>query len=98
MQIDEVHLDLVPGDVVLLCTDGLSSMVDDALIEQTTAGAATLADAATALIDAALEHGGIDNVTVVLAADRRGRRRRTRDHRRAPGDRHLAGARVDAGA
>ncbi len=67
VQIDEVHLDLVPGDVVLLCTDGLSSMVDDALIEQTTAGAATLADAATALIDAALEHGGIDNVTVVLA-------------------------------
>jgi protein phosphatase len=67
VQIDEVRLDLVPGDVVLLCTDGLSSMVDDALIEETTAGAATLADAATALIDAALEHGGTDNVTVVLA-------------------------------
>lgn len=67
VQIDEVRLDLAPGDIVLLCTDGLSSMVDDALIAQTTAGAATLADAATALIDAALEHGGIDNVTVVLA-------------------------------
>jgi serine/threonine protein phosphatase PrpC len=67
VQIDEVRLDLVPGDVVLLCTDGLSSMVDDALIEETTAGAATLADAATALIEAALEHGGNDNVTVVLA-------------------------------
>lgn len=66
VEIDEVRLDLEPGDVVLLCTDGLSSMVDDALIEETTAGAATLADAATALIDAALEHGGNDNVTVVL--------------------------------
>jgi serine/threonine protein phosphatase PrpC len=67
VQIDEVHIDLVPGDVVLLCTDGLSSMVDDALIEEITAGAATLKDAATALIDAALDHGGNDNVTVVLA-------------------------------
>lgn len=67
VQIDEVRLDLVPGDVVLLCTDGLSSMVDDALIEEITAGAATLTDAAGALIDAALDHGGNDNVTVVLA-------------------------------
>jgi len=67
VQIDEVRLDLAPGDIVLLCTDGLSSMVDDALIAKTTAGAATLADAAIALIDAALEHGGNDNVTVVLA-------------------------------
>jgi hypothetical protein len=67
VQIDEVRLDLLPGDVVLLCTDGLSSLVDDAQIEQTAAGAPTLAGAATALIDAALDHGGTDNITVVLA-------------------------------
>ncbi len=67
VQIDEVRLDLLPGDVVLLCTDGLSSLVDDAQIEETAAGALTLVDAATALIDAALDRGGTDNVTVVLA-------------------------------
>jgi protein phosphatase len=67
VQIDEVRLELEPGDIVLLCTDGLSSLVDDGEIEETAAGAATLEEAATALIDAALEHGGSDNVTVVLA-------------------------------
>ena len=67
VQIDEVRLELLPGDVVLLCTDGLSSLVDDAQIEEAAVAASTLADAAAALIDAALERGGNDNITVVLA-------------------------------
>ena len=67
LQIDEVRVDLLPGDVLLLCTDGLTSLVDDAQIEEAAAGAPTLADAAAALIDAALERGGTDNITVVLA-------------------------------
>lgn len=67
VEIDEVRVELLPGDVVLLCTDGLSSLVDDAQIEETAAAAPTLEDAASALIDAALDRGGNDNVTVVLA-------------------------------
>ena len=67
VQIDEVRLELLAGDVVLLCTDGLSSLVDDAQIAEAAVAAPTLADAAAALIDAALDRGGNDNITVVLA-------------------------------
>lgn len=64
----EVHLlDLHPGDVLLVCSDGLSDMVPDEAI----AGVlATVPDPETAcrrLIDAANESGGKDNVTAVLA-------------------------------
>jgi protein phosphatase len=59
-------LDARLGDRLLLCSDGLSDLVDDAAI------AAALAlgraqDAAQALVDAALAAGGRDNVSVVVA-------------------------------
>lgn len=53
------------GDRFLLCSDGLSDMVDDATIEQTL-GAETIDQAATELVRLALEAGGYDNVTVVI--------------------------------
>jgi PPM family protein phosphatase len=55
------------GDVVLLCSDGLSSYVSEEDIAATLADAVTLADAATALVARANRAGGTDNVTVVLA-------------------------------
>ena len=59
-------LELVPGDQVLLCSDGLTEAVGDPRIaELLTTG--TDGDAACrALIDAANDAGGPDNVTVVL--------------------------------
>lgn len=54
------------GDRYLLCSDGLSDMVDDDVIQQTLA-AETIDFAATELIRLALEGGGYDNVTVVIA-------------------------------
>jgi protein phosphatase len=56
----------VAGDVYLLCSDGLTSMVPEAQVAAILRGAATLADAGHALIDAANEAGGRDNITVVL--------------------------------
>jgi len=53
------------GDRYLLCSDGLSDMVDDDVIEATL-GAETIDFAATELIRLALEGGGYDNVTVVI--------------------------------
>lgn len=53
------------GDRYLLCSDGLSDMVDDSVIEATL-GAETIDFAATELIRLALEGGGYDNVTVVI--------------------------------
>ncbi len=63
----ETHLhDVMPGDVYLLCSDGLSDMLDDETIGQLLQSCELLPEAATALIDAANEAGGKDNISVVL--------------------------------
>ncbi len=54
------------GDVLLLCSDGLTSMVSEARVAEILASAGSLTDAANALIDAANGAGGRDNITVVL--------------------------------
>jgi serine/threonine protein phosphatase PrpC len=54
------------GDVFLLCSDGLTTMVDDEDVSRTVTGADTLEDAAKALVKAANRAGGEDNITVVL--------------------------------
>ncbi|MEP7295702.1 MAG: Stp1/IreP family PP2C-type Ser/Thr phosphatase [Burkholderiales bacterium] len=64
----ETHLhDVLPGDTYLLCSDGLSDMLDDESIQQLLVSAETLPEAAGALIDAANDAGGKDNISVVLA-------------------------------
>jgi protein phosphatase len=62
------HVQLAPGDRLLLCTDGLTDMVADkdvALVLQQTS---TAQDACDRLIALALDNGGKDNVTAILAA------------------------------
>jgi serine/threonine protein phosphatase PrpC len=54
-------------DRVLLCSDGLHGAVPDSTIASILSTSDTVADAAQALIDAALAAGGPDNVTVVVA-------------------------------
>ena len=54
------------GDVYLLCSDGLTSMVPEVQVAALLRGAATLQDAGRALIDAANNAGGRANITVVL--------------------------------
>jgi PPM family protein phosphatase len=67
VEIDLRREALVPGDVVLLCSDGLSGMVPDARIAEIVRGAhGDLRHAAGALVDAANAAGGGDNVTCVL--------------------------------
>jgi protein phosphatase len=60
-------VDLEPDDVLLLCTDGLTKHVPDARIAELLASADDAASACRALVDAALEQGGSDNVTAVVA-------------------------------
>jgi protein phosphatase len=56
-----------PGDVLLLCSDGLTTMVGDEDIARILDEAAgDVGRAATALVDEANERGGEDNITVVL--------------------------------
>jgi len=58
------RMDLRDGDQLLLCTDGLSDAVDREQIGTILRSAATARDACQALVDRALQYGGLDNVTV----------------------------------
>ena len=60
------HIRLAHGDRLLMCTDGLTDMVPDAKIAQILNGLPSSHAACHALVDAALDAGGKDNVTVVL--------------------------------
>ena len=58
--------DVLPGDVFLLCSDGLSDMLDDAAIGQVLQTHESLETSSRALVDAANDAGGKDNISVVL--------------------------------
>ena len=61
------RIKLRSGDKLLLCTDGLTEMVDDATIAQVLREAKSAQSACQDLVDLSLAGGGTDNVTVVLA-------------------------------
>lgn len=68
---DAVMLDLnehevEPGDSYLMCSDGLSDMVDDAEIASILGGSNPMELKADSLVAAANEHGGRDNISVLL--------------------------------
>jgi protein phosphatase len=56
-----------PGDVYLLCSDGLCGPVTDDEILELTCSTNDLKQAAARLIERANQNGGPDNITVVLA-------------------------------
>ena len=65
--VDVDQLALANGDRVLMCSDGLTDMVDDDVILQVLVERHESQDACQRLIDLALERGGRDNVTVIVA-------------------------------
>jgi serine/threonine protein phosphatase PrpC len=66
LTVDTVTLELEQGDVVLLCSDGLTGVVDDDRIAETLKRFPDLDEATETLIDLANEAGGPDNITVLL--------------------------------
>jgi PPM family protein phosphatase len=67
VEVDTLTLEVAPGDLVLLCSDGLSAMVrDEEIVRVLEATDAAPREAAEALVSAANAAGGEDNVTVVL--------------------------------
>ena len=58
--------DLVVGDMILMCSDGLSNMLEDSEIMGIIEGEGTLKDKAQRLVAAANMNGGRDNITVIL--------------------------------
>ena len=65
IRVDFFEVDLVPGDKILMCSDGLSNMVDDEklldIISNTEIEAAV-----EALINEAKANGGLDNITAIV--------------------------------
>jgi protein phosphatase len=64
--VDLQHDDAKPGDVYVLCSDGLSGMVDDDDINSIISSTPDVVEACRRLVARANEHGGEDNVTAVL--------------------------------
>jgi protein phosphatase len=65
VEAEVIHLDLLAGDRIMLCSDGLSDMVDDTEIADILK-MDELQPACDRLVQSALDHGGKDNITVVL--------------------------------
>lgn len=67
MRPDIYELNVDAGDRILLCSDGLSSMISNNAIESIMRRQSDAQHCANELVTAALENGGADNVTVVVA-------------------------------
>ena len=65
MQVDVHGEDIQDGDLYVFCSDGLSGMIEDAVIVRVMTSTPDLEQAVTELVDAANQAGGTDNVTVL---------------------------------
>ena len=66
--VDEIVVDIEPGDRILICSDGLTSMVDDDAIAALLGAEPDPERAAASLVKAANDAGGVDNTTVIVIA------------------------------
>ncbi len=66
VKVDLKSDDILPGDVILLCSDGLSGMVTDEEMLVLVTRARELREAAESLVASANEAGGTDNITALL--------------------------------
>lgn len=73
LEIDFFEVSLEPGDFVLMCSDGLSNMLEDAEMEEIICSELDLPEKAEKLITVANDNGGKDNIGVVLIDPQIGR-------------------------
>jgi PPM family protein phosphatase len=66
VEVDTFSLAAEDGDLIMLCSDGLNTMVDDAGIGRLMAGSGSAEEIARDLVRAALSAGGEDNVTAIV--------------------------------
>ena len=66
LAVDFFEVELRPGDMILLCSDGLTNMVEDEEIKEIVLEQKNIVEKAEKLINTANENGGKDNITVVL--------------------------------
>ncbi len=66
VEADFFNLQLQTGDMVLLCSDGLTNMVDDETICRILKNGRSLKDRVEELVDTANQNGGRDNISVIV--------------------------------
>lgn len=66
VEIDFFHEELSPGDIVLMCSDGLTNMLEDEEIENILKEPVAIEEKAARLIEAANNNGGQDNIAVII--------------------------------
>ena len=69
VEADLLTHDLQPGDLWMICSDGLYNMVPDDVLKQVLENAESDETAADELLQLALEGGGTDNITFVLCRE-----------------------------
>jgi len=65
VEVDVHTVPAAPGDVFMLCSDGLTTMVDEERIAAALGGARSMKEAVRSLVDAANKAGGRDNITAL---------------------------------
>src|SRR6185369_12911942 len=68
VEVDVDQVKLSTGDRLLLCSDGLTDLVDDDAIREMLIDCRDSAAACRQLVDLALANGGRDNITVIVAS------------------------------
>lgn len=66
VEVDIINEDVHSGEWVLMCTDGLTNMVEKDVLHSVVTGAESVRDGACELVRRAKENGGDDNITVIL--------------------------------
>ena len=66
VDVDFFEINLDPEDEILMCTDGLTNMVEDADIRNIMLSQRDIAEQAERLVKTANENGGKDNITVIV--------------------------------
>lgn len=72
VEIDFFDMRLEPGDIILMCSDGLSNMLEDIEIERIIKCGSSLPEIALELVARANQNGGKDNIAVVLVEPQAG--------------------------
>ena len=66
VEADFFTVELEEGDIILMCSDGLTNMLEDEEIRMTVNGARDIVEKTEELVKAANENGGKDNISVIL--------------------------------
>jgi len=66
IEVDFFEVKVAQGDTILLCTDGLTNMVEDEDIKKIILGQRDIVEKTATLVETANKNGGTDNITVLL--------------------------------